>query len=243
MTIDELYRTVRVVANKEQRGFLKPSEFNLLADRAQMELFTQRYNNLKLHQTASTKSGVMTLMPGAAFGSTQKAFDDLRPFLAYNQPLTFTDAGTDAWTYPTDYIHAIALTLNNVEVELIGEDKLMKSINSTIVPPSPEHPIAIQDRSGFVIFNSGTVPTTGALGIGTTVGTVRLSYLARPTRPQWAFEEINGNPIYNPSNSTDLQFNEQTHNEIAMKILSYLGIHIRETDLQTAVNNKEQTGV
>ena len=47
MTIDELYRYIQFIANKEQRGFIKPTEFNLLADRAQMELFTKRYNNLK----------------------------------------------------------------------------------------------------------------------------------------------------------------------------------------------------
>ena len=243
MTIDELYRTVRVVANKEQRGFLKPSEFNLIADRAQMELFTQRYNNIRLHQTASTKQGVMTLMPGAAFGSAQKVYDDLRPFIAFDIAWPFTGGATDAWIYPTDYIHALSLNIDNIEVELIGEDKLMKRINSSIVPPSNDHPIGIQDRSGFVIFNSSTVPSGGALGIGATTGNVNLTYLARPTRPLWAYEEINGNPIYNPSNSTELQFNEQTHNEIALKILSYLGIHMREADLQTSVDAKEKTGV
>ena len=32
MTIDELYRYIQFIANKEQRGFIKPTEFNLLAD-------------------------------------------------------------------------------------------------------------------------------------------------------------------------------------------------------------------
>ena len=44
INIDEMYRFVQFVANKEQSGFIKPSEFNLAADRAQMQLFMERYN-------------------------------------------------------------------------------------------------------------------------------------------------------------------------------------------------------
>ena len=42
MTIDELYRFVQYVANKEQRGFIKPSEFDLLAKRSQLDLIKDR---------------------------------------------------------------------------------------------------------------------------------------------------------------------------------------------------------
>ena len=228
MTIDEIYRTVRVVANKEQRGFLKPSEFNLLADRAQMEMFTQRYNNIKQAQ----------LTPINAFSINQKSSDDLRAFVAYDIALAF-NGNNDAWDYPNDYIHILALSIDGIEVEVINEDKLLKRINSSILAPSVDHPIGIQQRNGFVIYNGDG----GNITAPATQGVVNATYLIRPTRPLWAYEEINGNPIYNPSNSTDFEFPEQTHNELTMKVLSYLGIHIREGELAGYATNKEQTGV
>ena len=47
MTIDELYRFVQLIANKEQRGFIKPSEFDLLAEQAQLDLIHDRVASTK----------------------------------------------------------------------------------------------------------------------------------------------------------------------------------------------------
>ena len=37
--IDTVYQRVLAIANKEQRGYVTPQEFNLLANQAQMETF------------------------------------------------------------------------------------------------------------------------------------------------------------------------------------------------------------
>ena len=39
VSIDTVYQRVLVLANKEQRGYITPQEFNLLANQAQMEIF------------------------------------------------------------------------------------------------------------------------------------------------------------------------------------------------------------
>ena len=42
MVIDEVYKLVQTFANKEQRGYITPSEFNLLAQQAELELYNKR---------------------------------------------------------------------------------------------------------------------------------------------------------------------------------------------------------
>ena len=37
VSIDTVYQRVLALANKEQRGYITPQEFNLLANQAQME--------------------------------------------------------------------------------------------------------------------------------------------------------------------------------------------------------------
>ena len=46
ISVDTVYQTVLALANKEQRGYITPQEFNLFADQAQMEIFNQYFYDL-----------------------------------------------------------------------------------------------------------------------------------------------------------------------------------------------------
>ena len=44
--VDDVYQKVLALANKEQRGYITPQEFNLFADQAQKEIFEQYFYDL-----------------------------------------------------------------------------------------------------------------------------------------------------------------------------------------------------
>ena len=46
VSIDNVYQKVLAFANKEQRGYITPQEFNLFADQAQIEIFEQYFYDL-----------------------------------------------------------------------------------------------------------------------------------------------------------------------------------------------------
>ena len=46
VSIDRVYQKVLAFANKEQRGYITPQEFNLFADQAQMEIFEQYFYDI-----------------------------------------------------------------------------------------------------------------------------------------------------------------------------------------------------
>ena len=46
VNIDTVYQRVLILANKEQRGYITPQEFNLYANQAQMEIFEQYFYDL-----------------------------------------------------------------------------------------------------------------------------------------------------------------------------------------------------
>ena len=71
MTIDELYRFIQLVANKEQRGFIKPSEFNLLAQQAQLDLIHDRVARYKTE--AEKAKGA-----SSAYVQNHSVLDDIR---------------------------------------------------------------------------------------------------------------------------------------------------------------------
>ena len=46
ISVDRVYQTVLAIANKEQRGYITPQEFNLFANHAQNEIFEQYFYDL-----------------------------------------------------------------------------------------------------------------------------------------------------------------------------------------------------
>ena len=47
INVDTVYQKVLVITNKEQRGYITPQEFNLLADKAQNEIFESYFHDMK----------------------------------------------------------------------------------------------------------------------------------------------------------------------------------------------------
>ena len=48
--VDNVYQKILALANKEQRGYITPQEFNLFADHAQMDIFEQYFYDLEQRQ-------------------------------------------------------------------------------------------------------------------------------------------------------------------------------------------------
>ena len=46
VSVDTVYQRVLAIANKEQRGYITPQEFNLLANQAQLEIFEQYFYDI-----------------------------------------------------------------------------------------------------------------------------------------------------------------------------------------------------
>jgi len=254
INIDELYKFVQFVANKEQSGFIKPSEFNLSVDRAQMQLFMERYGNPAEYQPGRP-------VPRIAYNQTQKISDDLREFIVRG---TFNVPANGIMSYPSNYLHfssasssyldssmsikdvsedcpdcnkaqkkknMTASIINKmVSIRHIDDFELANILGSSIVPPTKEYPIL-------------TFYSEGVQYHPKDIGSVDFVYLRRPLKPLWSFTTPVSKPVYDSANSIDLEWPEQVFNEIAVRILSFVGINLREADLAQYSDGKRQTGI
>ena len=48
VSVDEVYKTVLYILNKEQRGYMSPAEFNSVATQVQLEIFEQYFEDLNV---------------------------------------------------------------------------------------------------------------------------------------------------------------------------------------------------
>ena len=254
ININEMYRFVQFVANKEQSGFITPNEFNLATDRAQMQLFMERYNNPAEYQPGRP-------IPRVAYQQSQKISDDLRMFIKRVMLPINTDG---MMNYPDDYIHFSKATYKylseidlddssanagcvdcsspvigqsststiekTVGVKPVDDGELNKLLSSSIVAPTIDYPILAFFEDGIQYYPK-------------TLSSVELTYLHRPTVPFWDFTMVNQRPVYSPGTSVDLEWAEQVFNEIAIRILAFVGVNLRESELAQYSEGKRQTGI
>ena len=57
VSIDTVYQRVLALANKEQRGYITPQEFNLFAKQSQKEIFEQYFYDLNQFSRIHGDSG------------------------------------------------------------------------------------------------------------------------------------------------------------------------------------------
>ena len=130
VNIDTVYQTVLAIANKEQRGYLTPQEFNLMASRAQREIFEQYFYDINR----------FSRMPGNSTEFSDMLYileEKLAPFRVNDAALTNTALFTDdfevdisGWTINSgsngDVSHVAPASTNGYN----GGIKILQNANS-----------------------------------------------------------------------------------------------------------------
>ena len=209
MTIDEIYKFVQFMANKEQRGFIKPSEFNMLAKRAQLDVLKERVGK------ASPSGSII------GYKDSAQLSDELYPVTVFEASLTVSG---DLFTFPADYLHFISLKYGNNSVEMVSLGELNSRRESSLVDPSGRYPVGVIEASGIRVY-------TDTIGESNTNNDAKLTYIKKPSDPNWAYTIVNNIEIYNSSDSTQITLSDSTHKEIANRILGYVGINLREAEI------------
>ena len=69
---------------------------------------------------------------------------------------------------------------------------------------------------------------------------LKLTYIKKPSDPNWAYNTVNNIEIYNSSNATQITLSDSTHKEIANRILGYIGVNLRESEIITYSESKNE---
>jgi len=241
MTIDEVYRLVQTFSNKEQRGFITPKDFNLLAKQAELELYNKRLSIVMEKSQPKKVAGYYSESL-----SPLVAEQDISPFLTQT-PLSIENYDNNPTlggyniTSHFDYIKSIValpsdeLDINtNTPVEIVSVENLQQVLRSSLAKPSIEYPVAL--------ISGGSNGSKRISVFPDTISKLYIWHYTYTNNPKWNYVTIAGKPVYDASNSVGFMLNPNTHGEIVIKILEYLGVSIREADVvqyATAKENQE----
>lgn len=220
MTVEELRIFINAIANKDQTGnAMTPVEYNSYLARANEDKFRIEY-------------GIREKGPGypVYFQSNQNSTDALRPFI---DTVTILTAAPNIIPLPADYVHYISAA-NYISgfphpITVVNMDEMNQVRVDPIAFPAEEYPYATIEGNQMMVYPSS-------------IDRVDLTYLRKPAQPVWGYTIVNDEPIYNSATSTQLEWKEVYHIDIARLILAYLGINFRDGDLLNYAEQIKATG-
>jgi hypothetical protein len=201
--VDTVYQRVLALANKEQRGYITPQEFNLLANQAQLEIFEQYFYD--------QKSEDRNLKNSTEFSNVDEMLDEKLSIFKDTQLLSVSAF--------TGVLPSNANSL--IEVEQVTEEELMYLQQSPLARPSIYCPAFVRSGGSFVtLYPSPLSP-------------INCNYIRIPQKVVWGYAVINDKALYNLGSSANFELHRSDETEIVYKILSLAGIVIAKPGLGT----------
>ena len=225
VSIDTVYQRVLAIANKEQRGYVTPQEFNLLANQAQMETF-EGYFTVKASLVGVTgneteySDAIKTINERISLFKTHNHLTKSGSFFLH--PSDMYKLGT-VWYTESGIQYG-------VELQEINYDELIDINKSPLTSPTQNHPIYIRREEGLKIFPTG----------GWSNNKIIASYIKKPKKVEWGYVVVNGEALYNASSSQNFELHESEEPVLGMMILGLAGVVLQKSDLMT-IGQQQQT--
>ena len=220
--LDRARKTVLAIINKENRGYLSPSETDLFFTQAQLEVFEDYFVD---YAKWIAKSNLR--LSNSGYADMPKQLREKIEIFAKVANLTF-DSGTSLFDFPSDSYYVNEIFYLEREVEEVDKQRMKYLKRANLTAPTVEYPAYTRYGKAVKVLPS-TIETD-----------VSCDYLRKPLPPKWTYVSVSGNPIFNQSASDfqDLEIHPSDEVKIITKVLSYVGISIREADIVKLMDNK-----
>ena len=225
--INSVRTTVLAILNKNNYGYLSPSDFNLYAKQAQLEIFENYFYdyNTQINLENARRSGT-------DYANISKGLLEVIDLFSVTANLvqiannTYKMPASDA--APTnvgfDYylINKVIYATGNVEVERVNQSKISMLNNSILTAPSKDFPAYSTEGSTMTVYPS---TINGATDISA-------QFIRYPKDPKWTFNaalQLQA-PIFDSSiaDYQDFELPLDNANDLIIKICQYAGVEIRE---------------
>ena len=201
--IDTVYQKVLALANKEQRGYVTPQEFNLLADRAQKEIFENYFHDIK---TAQMKPKNQTDYADDVEMIEEKLGDFIATITAWSSTPTFGLSG--------DIYKLISIQRNGNEVTELNQKEILYTENNPLTAATLNRSVYVRSSGGGITLYPSP---TGSESI-------TLTYYRQPSSPSWGYIIVNEKALYNSNETTNFELHATEEELIVSRILQLAGI-------------------
>jgi hypothetical protein len=232
--INSVRNTVLSVLNKNNYGYISPSDFNLYAKQAQMEIFEEYFSsyNKVINAENVRQSGVDYANIKRPISETIESFSETKTLTQVAPDTNKFYVPTLTTTGDTYYMlnKVLCYKLVGEDLQYLGEaEKVTLSritmLNASLLTtPTEMFPAWVQEGEVVTLYPSTINSEDSAVA----------QYFRHPKDPKWTYITlVNGEPVFDQSQNDyqDFELPLEDEYKLAMKILQYCGVSIREQEV------------
>jgi hypothetical protein len=220
--IDTVYQTLTTIINKEIQGYVSPTEYNLIANNVQLEIFREYFEDENRDKNRENRGISNKGYSNLDFNQRQRIDQFADSSGLVKNESGFYPLPVDLYFLEDDglYYEEGVQNLPRV-IEEVERAELSYLLNS-MAKPTLVYPV-YERFSDRVKVYPDSVPNA-----------IYLRYLRTPKMPKWTFFSLSdGNPAYNPAavDFQDFELHESEFSNIVVRMLLYFGINLREAEV------------
>ena len=212
ISVDTVYKTVLLILNKEQRGYMTPDEFNKIATQVQLETFENYFESLNQQLRVPDND--------SEYADRIKNIDEKIAIFKKYGDLTYDTNGY--FTLPTElYRLGTVIYKDEIEAQLVQRNDLLYVNQSPLTKPTEQYPLYLYEDNKLYL-----KPVT-------INSSISVSYVKKPADVIWNFEIPSGQNYYQykTSGSQDFELDVSEQPEVIIKILLYAGVVVKDYNL------------
>lgn len=236
VNVNTVYQRVLAIANKEQRGYITPQEFNLFANQAQMKIFEEYFYDLnqfkRLPGHNAEDVDVVSIL--------QEKISKFYKYQVEVDPETDGDLDLSD-TALSDVYRLVEVRINydptddtyiqNIAEEITLQDHRYQEFGP-LTKPTLSRPVFKRYETtlrGYPRPSAASYPN----------GKYYLTYIKAPAQVNWNYNIVVGQALYNASDSSDFELHRSEETSLVNEILELAGIMMDKPNLSATVDREE----
>lgn len=258
INVNTVYRTVLLILNKEQRGYMTPDEFNAVANQVQRQIFDNYCEELNIQTRLNKVYDTLANKTEDVYTKLEPFYDYVRVFKNSVDPnnnsvflLSNTDGNGNSVVenfYKEESLAAVNRQELNTKhridlaaefgaplIQKVTRREFYSTLQSPLAQPTEDFPI-------YCFLSEDTIKI-----LPESITTIDMEYLTYPSAPIWGYNQnaTTGVFEYSANSSNNFKLSDSEFSSVVLKILAYSGIIIKDPlVIQAAaneINKQEQT--
>ena len=210
INVDTVYKTVLLILNQQQRGYMTPDEFNKVGTQVQLNIFERYADDLNQQYRMPQND--------TNYANRVKNIEDNLQFFQRTGATTYV--GPHFTLTPTDIYRLGSVIFNGTELTQYSQrSEVTQLLLSPLTKPTNDFPVYLYEQDLLYLY-----PTTIQTG-------VTISYLKKPADIKWTYNVgAFGQFVYdaNGAGAQDFELNVSEQTNVITRILAYAGVIIND---------------